>query len=546
MASVILAAALAAQAPPNGAPAPGAPARVGANVITQPDWLRRPDGAAMAEHYPKLATALGIAGYSVLSCTVGAEGQLTDCRANEERPKGLGFGRAAVELSSLFRMRPMTLNGRPVDGGKINIPIRFQLPTDDALREPPAPVSDEAAKQALRLVDSSRMFEQTLGSYEARAREIETLDPNVPPALGREAADDMRQAIRAHKDDFRTAWSRAYASVFSDGELSALADFYGSPAAAARRTAAFSAGQSLVDKEYLRNVTTAAHRAFCAKAACDTAADIRRVWRPADPRNAALIDIPLWDAEPPAARIRRVEPRLGGLLGLTGVVRMTCRVGDKGGLVDCSVDEQAPAGLGYGAAALKLSGEYRLSPILVDAGAAGRRVTVRVGFAPPPQGTPYRPPGGDPQALPIARQYAKLEATDGDFQLQTELQITDMATNPPPGVDDKLYTAGVEALRAGVRQAVDDFVEQSAENLSSLFTAAQMQAFVAFRATPAGQAERARRKELMLAMSSAQQWVFEKVSADMRTAFCAQHDCSPAPAPAQASVASSAASTRKP
>jgi protein TonB len=49
---------------------------------------------------------------------------------------GAGFGDAALGLSSLFHMRPMTKDGRPVSGGTVRIPIMFRLPHPQA---PPAP-----------------------------------------------------------------------------------------------------------------------------------------------------------------------------------------------------------------------------------------------------------------------------------------------------------------------------------------------------------------------------------------------------------------------
>ena len=40
----------------------------------------------------------------------------------------MGFGEATLRMSKLFRMRPKTQDGAPVEGGSVRIPIRFNLP----------------------------------------------------------------------------------------------------------------------------------------------------------------------------------------------------------------------------------------------------------------------------------------------------------------------------------------------------------------------------------------------------------------------------------
>jgi TonB family protein len=82
----------------------------------------------MAQYYPKAAAAAHVEGRAVLRCTVAATGDLIDCTTAAEEPAGQGFGDAALHLAPLFKMRPMTKDGTPVSGGKINIPIRFVAP----------------------------------------------------------------------------------------------------------------------------------------------------------------------------------------------------------------------------------------------------------------------------------------------------------------------------------------------------------------------------------------------------------------------------------
>lgn len=64
----------------------------------------------------------------MLHCTVDARGNLNNCNIVSEEPENQDFGNAAMKLSKLFKMKPQTKDGAPVDGGQINIPIGFRLP----------------------------------------------------------------------------------------------------------------------------------------------------------------------------------------------------------------------------------------------------------------------------------------------------------------------------------------------------------------------------------------------------------------------------------
>ena len=88
---------------------------------------------------PVTVSANRPAGHATMRCIVEVTGRLRDCKITSESPAGRGFGAATLKTAHLFRVRPATRDGQPVEA-VITIPLKWQL-SDTPAESTPAPSS---------------------------------------------------------------------------------------------------------------------------------------------------------------------------------------------------------------------------------------------------------------------------------------------------------------------------------------------------------------------------------------------------------------------
>ncbi len=193
-------------AEPGAAPPPVSPPR---SVITNPDWLQKPDGDALWRYYPKQALNKGISGETLTVCIVGKDGRLYACVPEYEWPLGRGFSEAALSTMSEFRMSPKTVNEDPVEGAMVRVPIRWTLP---GRREPPTAQiagGGEASPEDLALALRLTALVRKSGPVQTTANVV---FGQVQGGLFRSAPEDRLRLLGL-------AWSEAVARFIAKTDL---------------------------------------------------------------------------------------------------------------------------------------------------------------------------------------------------------------------------------------------------------------------------------------------------------------------------------------
>lgn len=106
-------------------------------TLLRPDWIKVPTNDQIASRYPSRAPK-GLEAHVVLRCRVKTAAPMPytsveisgidNCKIVSETPEGYGFGKAAMELTRMFALRPTDQNKVSVAGREVNVPIRWNVP----------------------------------------------------------------------------------------------------------------------------------------------------------------------------------------------------------------------------------------------------------------------------------------------------------------------------------------------------------------------------------------------------------------------------------
>lgn len=103
-------------------------------------WVRELTAAEKRSVYPREGLRRRVDGQVELSCVMRAGNRVSNCRILSERPRGIGFGSAAIETSRLRGVRAPRVNGKALLNERIRLTVAFDHGVIGPVRSDPGAV----------------------------------------------------------------------------------------------------------------------------------------------------------------------------------------------------------------------------------------------------------------------------------------------------------------------------------------------------------------------------------------------------------------------
>lgn len=321
----------------------------------KPEWLKQPSAESLLAVLPAEAVRKGVDGSALIRCIVTLQGRLRDCHVLKETPPAVGYGAAALALSSQFLLQPGLKNGVPYET-EVIIPIAWR----------------DVGTQRAYLPAFPKISDRTLANI------VWSSAPSVA-----DVSNAYPKRARARKVSGHVVLS---CSLNAKGALTDCIDTVVEPTSYGFETAARELAKRFVgptktqDGTPLTGVHTLVPFTFDAETLASPSPEIGK---------------PHWTALPTGEEFTRSFPEAASKAGIDKArVVMNCTVADGGALTGCQIVSEDPPGYGLGQGAAGLAKSFKVT-VWTEEGlptiGGTVRVPIRYDFSQPPPAAPSTP-----------------------------------------------------------------------------------------------------------------------------------------------------------
>jgi TonB family protein len=264
------------------------------------------------------------------------------------------------------------------------------------------------------------------------------------------------------------------------------------------------------------------------------------VARPPPPQARPILPLeqiptnPEWARRPSGEDVIRFYPTLARAIQLSGRATLSCQVARTGDLQGCAALDEAPAGFGFGAAAVAMAGLFRMTPRTMDGrptegGAV--KIPIRFSVAAPVAATPpaAAPVGGaappSAETLAQARRLAAATVRADGWRGAIMAYLASLTGAPAAdsmSQEQALATQALEQAKAALDSALR---ERMAQAYAASIPPRRLARILAFIDSPAGRDWLAATGGVEDAVIASQTALQNPVMLDARARLCRQIAC---------------------